>query len=127
MEDGATLQTCKSFKYNISEIMNKYHTTNITCFPANREFIANHNTFMKRAYKELLEECSKLMQSKVIYKTMYTLDGQPIETMDDLKSLCDQPITQRRMIEIKLSKAVTPTPGRSVSKMQEHDKSLSGL
>jgi len=82
---------------------------------------------MKRAYKELLEECSKLMQSKVIYKTMYTLDGQPIETMDDLKSLCDQPITQRRMIEIKLSKAVTPTPGRSVSKMQEHDKSLSGL
>ena len=43
---------------------------------------------MKRAYKELLEECTRLMDKKEIYKTFYTLDGEMIETMDDLKSFC---------------------------------------
>jgi hypothetical protein len=43
---------------------------------------------MKRAYKELLEECQKVMESKEAYKTLYSLDGEMIETMDDLKSFC---------------------------------------
>ena len=75
MEDGATIQTCKSFKYNISEIMNKYYVPKVGLHAPNREFVENHNNFMKRAYKELLEECSRLMKKKELYKTMYTLDG----------------------------------------------------
>lgn len=45
---------------------------------------------MKRAYKELLEDCARLMESKQPYKTMYTLDGEMLETMDDLRTFCEE-------------------------------------
>jgi hypothetical protein len=61
---------------------------------------------MKRAYKELLEECQKVMESKEAYKTLYSLDGEMIETMDDLKSFClDDGIKEKRMVTVKLSMA----------------------
>ncbi len=59
---------------------------------------------MKRAYKELLEDCSRFMQKKEPYKTMYTLDGEMLETMDDLRSFCEEE-SQSRVVNIKLSQA----------------------
>ncbi len=59
---------------------------------------------MKRAYKELLEDCSRFMQKKEPYKTMYTLDGEMLETMDDLRSFCEEE-SNGRVVNIKLSQA----------------------
>ena len=59
---------------------------------------------MKRAYKELLEECTKIMESKEAYKTFYSLDGEIIETMDELKSFClDDGEKEKRRVTVKLS------------------------
>lgn len=59
---------------------------------------------MKRAYKELLEECTKIMSSKESYKTFYSLDGEIIETMDELKSFClDDDEKEKRRVTVKLS------------------------
>lgn len=59
---------------------------------------------MKRAYKELLEDCSRFMQKKEPYKTMYTLEGEMLETMDDLRSFCEEK-SHSRVVKIKLSQA----------------------
>lgn len=86
--------------------MNKYYVAPPSKIQKpSREFQDQHNKFMKRAYKELLEDCTKLMSSKQPYKTMYTLDGELLKTMDDLKSFCEQDVNDCRKVKIKLSLA----------------------
>ena len=87
IEDGSTIQNCRSFKYNIHDLVNKYKS--VMPKKSHNLEIAAQNAFNARAYKELLEECTRLMRKKELYKTMYTLDGEPIETLEDLKNLCE--------------------------------------
>ena len=57
--------------------------------------------FEKRAYKELLEYCSDHLYDQAdetdpsrrqLFKTVFTLDGQMLETLNDLKKYCVGPI-----------------------------------
>ena len=58
-KDGDTLGSCKSFKMNIQEILNKYkikrppYMKNLT-----QDHLELKAQFEKRAYKELLEYCA---------------------------------------------------------------------
>lgn len=98
VKDGATLGSCKSFKMNIQEIINKYQIEK----PAYMKHVTQQHLqmkaqFEKRAYKELLEYCSDHLfnqkdeqdpSRRKVFKTMFTLDGQPLETLKDLKEYC---------------------------------------
>ena len=95
VEDGATLETCKSFKLNVQEIMHKYELRKPkdARVPVPKEDIRCNERFLKRAYKELLEFCGDHMKENELcesipYKTLYTLDGVMLETMEDLKNYC---------------------------------------
>lgn len=91
--------------------MNKYYVAPPSKIQKpSREFKAQHNKFMKRAYKELLEDCARLMGTKQPYKTMYTLDGEMLETMDDLKSFCEEDVNEHHRLNVKLTLA-SPVPG----------------
>ena len=122
MEDGASVQDCKSFKYNVSEIMNKYYVAPPSKIQKpSKEFQAQHSKFMKRAYKELLEDCSRFMQKKEPYKTMYTLDGEMLETMDDLRSFCEEE-SNCRVVNIKLSQASPKSNQQSLNSVSEQEQ-----
>ena len=56
--------------------------------------------FEKRAYKELLEYCSDHLfgqkdetdpARRKLFKTLYTLDGQQLDTLASLRSYCEDP------------------------------------
>ena len=58
-KDGDTLGSCKSFKMNIEEIMNKYKIEKPAYMKSiTQEHKAMKAQFEKRAYKELLEYCA---------------------------------------------------------------------
>lgn len=95
VEDGSTLETAKSFKFNVQEILHKYELKRPKdprmAIP--REEVQVNIKFQKRAYKELLEFCGdhfkKYEHEKSIpYKMMYSLDGQKLESISDLKNFC---------------------------------------
>ena len=95
VEDGSVLETCKSFKFNVQEIMHKYELKKPKDprIPIPKEDIQVNAKFQKRAYKELLEFCGDHMKEhelkeSVKYKTLYTLEGTQLETMEDLKNFC---------------------------------------
>ena len=57
--------------------------------------------FEKRAYRELLEYCSDHLfgqkdepdpARRKLFKTMYTLDGQPLDSLASLKAYCEEPL-----------------------------------
>ena len=57
--------------------------------------------FEKRAYKELLEYCSDHLfdqkdetdpARRKLFKSMFTLDGQKLETLANLKAYCEEPM-----------------------------------
>lgn len=90
---------------------------------AHFELIESQTAFQMRAYKELLEECSRIMGRKFNYKTMYTLDGQQIETLTDLRKHCEEEPCPKRRVTIKLSKMISKfsnTKDNSVSDAQSN-------
>ena len=92
--------------------MNKYYVAPPSKIQKPSEaFLKAHAKFMKRAYKELLEDCSRLMgKGDTLYKTLYTLDGEMIETMDELKSLCEtDEIRELQKIDVTLSPSKSPS------------------
>ena len=95
VEDGSTLETCKSFKFNVQEIMHKYELKRPKDprIPIPKEDREVNAKFMKRAYKELLEFCGDQMkehelEESIPYKTLFTLEGVQLSTMEDLKTFC---------------------------------------
>ena len=57
--------------------------------------------FEKRAYRELLEYCSDHLfdqkdetdpARRKLFKTMYTLDGQSLDSLALLKAYCEEPV-----------------------------------
>lgn len=60
VEDGTNVQTCKSFRYNIDELIRKYEAQlDAGLVVATEKFIEMREGFDKRAYRELLELCQK--------------------------------------------------------------------
>ena len=98
-KDGAELGACKSFKINIQEIVSKYSIKQPEYMKrVTEQHQALKAQFEKRAYKELLEYCSDHLfptpvcaEKKNLFKTMYTIDGTMLDTLEDLKSYCERP------------------------------------
>ena len=95
VEDGSTLETCKSFKFNVQEIMHKYELKRPKDLriPIPKEDMQVNLKFQKRAYKELLEFCGDQMKEhelkeSIPYTTLFSLEGIPLSTMEDLKNFC---------------------------------------
>jgi len=92
VEDGAKIQRCKSFKFNLSEVMTKYSIPppkNVV--KPSETYLNMEAKFQKRAYQELLEMASEYMtQNKKKLNCMYSLDGEMLETIDDLKNFCEE-------------------------------------
>eukprot|EP00347_Sterkiella_histriomuscorum_P024352 403331424 len=90
VEDGQPIQTCKSLKLNINFFKSRYFIDPpkyISQLPP--EFLKVQRKFNKRAYKEILETCSKELTNKtIVFDVMYTIEGELIESMDEIDDDC---------------------------------------
>jgi len=105
VEDGAALQDCKSFKLNIKDALSKYQSSVKVEGLTDNQMAAGSNVLKKRAFKELMEQCAQIMGRKDNYKTVYTLDGVLLDTLDDLKQYCEVKNPKTRRLEVNVTNA----------------------
>ncbi|CDW72151.1 UNKNOWN [Stylonychia lemnae] len=90
VEDGAYLGSCKSFKLDLNFFKAKYFIEPpkfISQLP--KDFVKIQRKFNKRAYLELLEQCSNELTGKQrVFEAMYTIDGELIESIDEIEEDC---------------------------------------
>jgi len=85
VEDGKCLQTCPSIKIDVEVFRAKYRMeppSNIEVLP--EQFKQVRHRFRKQALKELLETCSHHLGATTPFKGLFTVDGQAIETLEQL-------------------------------------------
>ena len=86
VEDGQSVHNCKSIKLDINFFISKYYIKPpkfLHTMPV--EYVNAQKKFNKRAFMELLEICSiELTGKKRMFDVMYLIDGELIETIDEI-------------------------------------------
>lgn len=99
-----------------------------------REHKEMKQNFQKRAYKELLEYCSDHILGQVeendpsrreAFKMLYTLDGAPLKTLDDVRNYCQEEKSQspaKQLMSDKMMRQDSSTlSDRFISPYQDDD------